>query len=123
MRFKALVLVALSVATMLLVAACGGPPPPTPPRDIPVSAGDFFFAPSEFTLKAGEKVRFLVTNDGAVDHTFHVLLDGEEQGIDVPVGAGNVPFEFSAPQAGTYEVICVVPGHKELGMVASLVVE
>jgi len=38
-------------------------------------------------------------------------------------GQRNVATFYAPEQPGTYEVVCTVPGHKDLGMVATLVVQ
>lgn len=47
-------------------------------RVIPVKAGDIFFDPKSVTVRAGETVKFVVTNTGKLVHEF-VLGDQAEQ--------------------------------------------
>ncbi|MEK7401923.1 MAG: cupredoxin domain-containing protein [Gemmatimonadota bacterium] len=77
---------------------------------------------SRDTVRAGP-VTFRVTNDGAVNHAFHV------RGAGVDKGTRDVPGRQSATltvtvKAGTYEVFCPMSdeSHKIAGMARTLVV-
>jgi hypothetical protein len=65
--------------------------------------------------------------DGTVQtdgHAGHEMDEGTEQ-PDLHVGAaanGSGAIEFTPSQPGTFEFFCMVPGHKEAGMIGSLVV-
>jgi hypothetical protein len=59
-----------------------------------------------------------VTNRGA---TFHNLGVGEQRTEDLASGSSE-RLELGALEAGTYEIFCSIPGHREAGMVADLVV-
>ena len=49
--------------------------------------------------------------------------EGEPLDLNVGVAAnGSGRIEFTPSQPGTYEFFCTVAGHKEAGMVGSLVV-
>jgi uncharacterized cupredoxin-like copper-binding protein len=75
--------------------------------------------PARLTVKAG-RVRFVVKNQGTVDHGFEVEGPGLEEEIDpFPPGRTRTLELDLAP--GTYEVYCQVPGHKELGMKGELI--
>jgi uncharacterized cupredoxin-like copper-binding protein len=77
--------------------------------------------PARLTVKAG-KVRFVVKNEGTVDHGFEVEGPGLEEEIDpFPPGRTRTLELDLAP--GTYEVYCQVPGHEELGMKGELIVK
>jgi uncharacterized cupredoxin-like copper-binding protein len=77
--------------------------------------------PARLTVKAG-RVRFVVKNEGTVDHGFEVEGPGLEEEIDpFPPGRTRTLELDLAP--GTYEVYCQVPGHEELGMKGELIVK
>lgn len=149
------------VAVALVAAACGGtsgqPADPADPADpvgeAPVVAADdvgrtidvtlteftFTFNGAEtLSVSAGETVRFVVTNEGVVDHEFRLTTRGEvaqhlEAGHE---GHGDVasidtheevlllvaPFRqetitVTFDEAGEYNVVaCLIPGHYEAGM-------
>src|SRR5690606_35869393 len=60
-----------------------------------------------------------VTNSGAIQHD--LTLDGGPQTSMLNPG-GSEQLDLGALEAGTYTLFCSVPGHRDGGMVASLVV-
>ena len=104
-------------------AARSGKPSPQPTAAavvIPVTLGDFTIQPRMYKLKAG-KVKFQVTNSGAVDHDFQIPTlethHGHEQHLLKPGETKVLEYDL---KPGTHEVLCTVPGHREAGMVGSL---
>jgi len=105
-----------------------------------VALDDFRFDPSEVAVSAGETVRFVVTNEGALPHEF-LLGSREEQEQAEEAGehgGGHEGSEFdvlrldpgeTAETTVTFEdhdqllYGCHVPGHYEAGMVGTVVVE
>jgi hypothetical protein len=78
--------------------------------------------PDEITIQASDlPVTITMVNTGAALHNFN----SEALDIDVDVNPGDtVEIEIPAGTApGTYEFICDVPGHKEAGMVGTLIVD
>ncbi len=61
-----------------------------------------------------------VTNAGSVEHNL-VVTDLEKQTPNI-AGGSSAKLALSGLKAGTYEVYCAIPGHKDAGMVANLVV-
>jgi uncharacterized cupredoxin-like copper-binding protein len=64
-----------AIAVLLLAAACAGPPlvPGTRdnPRTVEILALDSMaFDPGNIEVRAGETVRFVVTNEGELEHEF-----------------------------------------------------
>jgi len=117
---------ALLLGTVLLVAACGGgggqqggtPPPPGGASTVNVTETEFKFDPKAMTAKAGH-VTFQVKNSGSVEHNFiiegtSIKLEGIQPGQTKPVSATLA--------AGTYKVLCTIPGHQEAGMSGTLTV-
>lgn len=80
---------------------------------------DIAFEPAEFSIAAGTDVVIDLTNTGVAEHTFTI----EALGVDVKVAPGGTASVTINAAAGTYDYICTVPGHKELGMVGTLTVE
>ena len=71
-------------------------------------------------MPAGSDITFNVMNHGQSPHTFGVVVDGETietPSIDVD---GSTTLEVPALAAGTYDTLCTVPGHDQLGMVGTL---
>lgn len=125
----ALLRLSLLVALMgSLVAACGGgaasPPPTPPPTPEPVTvefrATELSFAPKTVDVPVGRPIRLVLVNDGQIEH--NLTIDVLKVEIVTVAGASaEATVDPIAP--GTYEVYCSVPGHREAGMTASLVVK
>jgi uncharacterized cupredoxin-like copper-binding protein len=107
-------------------AAPPGPPTPTPSAT-PAAANvvvlrDFSIEPRMIKAKAGP-ARFQVTNRGAVDHDFQIPAieehHGHEQHMLNPGQSKTFAYDL---KPGTYDVVCTIPGHREAGMAATLVV-
>jgi len=84
-----------------------------------VTAFDIYFEPKEITIPANTDVPFTLPNDGAAPHNFSI----DELGIDIDLPPGSTEETVINAPPGTYEYYCNVPGHKEAGMVGTLIVE
>ena len=84
--------------------------------------------------KVGDRIIFNISNAGKSFHSFGVTLNDEGfggilSGTDVatanaPLKPGEGGFsEFIPGEPGTYYYICTVPGHREMGMVGTIIVE
>jgi uncharacterized cupredoxin-like copper-binding protein len=75
-----------------------------------------------YETTAGD-VTFVVTNTSGQGHDFSV----QGNGINVTSGTfrDNTPHNFTIKglNAGTYVIVCTIPGHKESGMIAKLTVK
>ncbi len=131
-------------------AVTPAPPTPTPtPEPTPTPAGattvgvglvEFAVNPAQDTVDAGA-LTFNVSNDGTTDHTFRVIKTDlapdalptaasqvDEAQVDVvastPDFAAGETQEVSVDlEAGSYVLICNLPGHYDLGMRAAFTVE
>src|SRR5215218_4593001 len=79
---------------------------------------DIYFEPKEVTISANMDVAAVIRNDGAAPHNFSI----DELGIDIDVAPGETQETVINAPAGEYEYYCNVPGHKEAGMVGTLIV-
>jgi len=84
-----------------------------------VSALDFGFRPAQVRIRAGQTVNIALANRGAVLHD--LTIPGLRFHL-VAQAAQRVAGSLTATRPGTYEVYCSVPGHREAGMIARLVV-
>jgi plastocyanin len=113
----------------LVLAACGGgaaatpspsPSPSPEPQGLEVVTTEFAFEPADITIPAGSDTTITLVNRGIVEHDFTV----DELGVKIHADIGKTASgTIAAPAAGTYEVYCSIPGHKQNGMVGTLVVE
>ncbi|MCC7023844.1 MAG: cupredoxin domain-containing protein, partial [Thermomicrobiales bacterium] len=87
---------------------------------VTVVSHDIYFDPKEFTIPANTDVTVKLPNEGVTAHDFSI----DALGISVPLPVGETDKEvvINAPP-GTYEYYCNVPGHKEAGMVGTLIVK
>jgi len=124
------------VAVILLLsaglAACGGPST----AEIAMSLSEFSFSPASASVPAGAEVTLTLTNSGTIEHNWVLLnagfqaaapFDADDQAnvvAETNVAAGEVQtFTLTAPSdAGSYQIVCSIPGHLEAGMTGSLTV-
>jgi len=92
----------------------------TEEQEVKIRAGEFWFKPKEVTVKPGP-VRFLVKNDGLVAHTY-VIEKVKNARID-EFDPGKTGILKITLQSGKYTAFCDVPGHREGGMVMTIVVK
>ena len=124
-----------AVVILVLVAglaACGGPST----AEIAMSMSEFSFSPASASVPAGAEVTLTLTNSGTIEHNWVLLdagfqaaapFDADDQAnvvAETKVAAGEVQtFTFTAPsEAGSFQLVCSIPGHLEAGMTGSLTV-
>jgi uncharacterized cupredoxin-like copper-binding protein len=117
--------------------------PKRPARVVVVSMreadGKMLFVPDRLEIRRGDQVRFVLTNDGLLDHEFILATTEEnirhaqemqrhpEMAHDEPNGKRLPPRKrdeilWRFPRAGTFEYGCLIPGHREAGMTGTIVV-
>ena len=145
MNTRRLALIAL-VPLAFVPIACGGDDDDDAegagPTEIEASMEEFHFTPAEWTVPAGEEVTIELRNEGTVEHEWVILQqvvtitaetdlpETEEELLadfvywedEVEPGESKT-VTFTAPEAGTYQVICAIEGHFTGGMVGTLTVE
>lgn len=118
-RRRALPLTAAGlVAVTAVLVGCGEDAPPldvaTSPR-LKVVATEMAYSPAKVAVEAGV-VEVLLVNEGVVCHDLRI---GQELFI-VEAKAGESDAGVVELEAGTYELYCSLPGHKEAGMAGVL---
>ena len=96
------------------------------------TATNFAFAPDLWTVGAGEEVTLTLTNAADQSHEWVIMstpiaseAEFTEGAVfwEVESSAGEVVTDsFTAPPAGTYQVICGLEGHFNAGMEGQLIV-
>jgi uncharacterized cupredoxin-like copper-binding protein len=96
--------------------------------------GEMIFAPNSVQARAGEQVRFKIRNAGQMEHEF-VLATAEanqKHAIEMqknpdmehddpnavrlaPGRSGEIAWKFT--NSGEFEFACLIPGHRESGMI------
>jgi glucose/arabinose dehydrogenase/plastocyanin len=84
-----------------------------------VGMNEMFFDPDQIEIPADTDVPVMLENQGVTLHNFTV--SDSEISVDVEPGAAT-ELVINLP-AGKYRVFCNVPGHKEAGMTARLIVK
>jgi uncharacterized cupredoxin-like copper-binding protein len=90
----------------------------TAAMSVDVVSNDIFFEPSEVTIPANTDVTVNLPNEGVTPHNFSI----DELGIDVDIAPGATEQVVINAPAGEYEYYCNVPGHKQAGMVGTLII-
>lgn len=84
-----------------------------------LTTSDFQFGTDNLHLKAGETVTLYLSNQDLLEHAFDV----DELGIHIPVAANDVaPITFTVTEPGTYTFYCGISGHRDAGMVGTLII-
>lgn len=120
----------------------GDPKKPSRPVSIVMSEGDgkMQFIPNRIEIKKGEQVKFILRNNGELDH--EIILATLEMNLEhakemaknpdmehddpnakrlAPKKAGEIVWKFT--KAGEFDFSCLIPGHRELGMTGTIVVK
>lgn len=119
------VISAVLIGSVLFIAGCGGGSGSVPGgasaggQAVVVKMTEFKYEPTTVQVKAG-KVEFKLQNTGTVEHSFVIVGTGKgapdvRPGVETSLAAELKP--------GTYTVECDIPGHKEAGMMMTLVVK
>jgi plastocyanin len=114
---------ALAAATALPMAGCADDAAPTRARDgrVGVTLDDFSIAPQRIRAKPG-RITFRAVNRGAIGHTLRVMR-GDREVVAIKTllpgasGTGSGTFE-----RGSYDLLCILGNHEELGMYGTLTV-
>jgi len=102
--------------------------------------GKMLFVPDRLELKKGEQVKFVLRNNGDIEHEF-VLATAAENLKHAEAMKKNPDMEHDDPNAkrvqskksdelvwkftkvGEFEYGCLIPGHREAGMVGVVIVK
>ncbi len=102
--------------------------------------GKMLFVPDRIEVRRGEQIRFMLRNNGKVDHEF-VLATLEENLKHAEEMKKNPDMEHDDPNArrlapgktgqilwrfiktGEFDFACLIPGHRESGMFGTVIVK
>jgi plastocyanin len=130
---KLMAVFGLILVLSVALAACSGGSSSGSANTLDITMSEYAFSPATYNVTAGSTVTVNLKNTGAVQHDFVVMTtpvtgtytDANKANIlfdSGPIDAGSSKtVTFTAPAAGTYQIICTQSGHFEQGMVASLV--
>jgi len=113
--------------------------PRKPARTVEIVMSEMAYEPSSVEVKRGEQIRFVIRNAGKEDHEFllatakdnlqhaemmkqHPHMKHEEpNGVTLaPQKSAELFWKFS--KAGTFEYSCLIPDHREYGMIGRVTV-
>lgn len=102
--------------------------------------GKMLFKPERLEVKKGDQIKFVLRNTGELEHEFVLATTAEnlehaeemkkkpEMAHDDPNGkrlspkqSGEIIWRFT--KAGEFEYACLIPGHREAGMIGIVVVK
>jgi uncharacterized cupredoxin-like copper-binding protein len=118
--------------------------PKKPARIIQVTMnegdGKMMYLPDRLEIKRGEQVKFMLRNNGALDHEFILATTAEnlkhaeemkknpEMEHDdpnakrlAPKKTNEIVWKFT--KTGQFEFGCLIPGHREAGMTGTVIVK
>jgi len=115
----------------LLAPACGGGDDDSattrsvtvkPNGALTISAKEYSFDPNSVMLKGAGRVRLTLDNKGSLAHNVKLRRDGEEVGGTTTLPSGDTGSATVNLEHGTYEMLCTVGDHAELGMTGTFTV-
>ncbi|MBN8975957.1 MAG: cupredoxin family protein [Rhizobiales bacterium] len=116
----------------------------TPARIVQVTMGEadgkMLFTPSRIDVKKDEQIKFMLRNNGELDHEFilattadnlkhaEAMKKNPDMEHDDPNGKRLAPktsaeIVWKFTKAGEFEYSCLIPGHREAGMIGTVVVK
>jgi plastocyanin len=118
-------------AILLLVAGCGGDDGAGTSRSVTVDGGqtvtvkahEYSFDPDRIVVRAAGPLTIRLENDGDLAHNIRVRRDGKEIGGTPSFPGGRTESARVRVVPGTYELLCTVGDHAELGMTGELEVK
>lgn len=116
---RLLPLATLALLATLGLAACGGAATPAP-TTLDLTVKEFTFEPATMSVPAGVPVKLVIKNAGTIEHD--IVIDALQVKVLAPV-ARTTEATIGPFTAGTYQVYCSIPGHKEAGMVGTFEVK
>lgn len=102
--------------------------------------GKMEFIPNKVEVRKGEQIKFVIRNNGALDHEFvlastadnlkHAELMKKYPDMEhddpnakrvAPGKVDDIVWKFT--KVGTFEFSCLIPGHRESGMIGTVIVK
>jgi len=120
----------LLVPALLFLAGCGdgddnasssGPPVELRPgQRLTLRGEEYSFIPSNVVARPGTELEVRLENRGSLAHNVKLLRDGEQVGGTPSLPSGRAGSATISVSPGTYELVCTVGDHAELGMKGAL---
>ncbi len=102
--------------------------------------GKMLFVPDRIAIRRGEQIRFVLRNNGELDH--EIVLATLQENLEhakemaknpdmehddpnakrlAPKKTGEIVWKFT--RAGEFDFSCLIPGHREAGMFGTIIVK
>jgi plastocyanin len=115
---------AVPCAILLWLAGCGGDDGDEAARTVTVNenstlrvtAKEYSFDPGRVVVRGAGPLTIRLRNDGSLAHDLRLRRDGEEVGGTPILPGGQTESGRVNLEPGSYEMICTVGDHAELGM-------
>jgi plastocyanin len=122
---------AAPVAALLLAVGCGGDDDGGGGRTVTVDRGEtvaveareYSFDPGRVVVRSAGALTIELENAGDLAHNLRLRRDGEDAGGTPSFPAGRTESARVRLQPGSYEMVCTVGDHAELGMTGELEVK
>src|SRR5215211_5344205 len=119
---------AVPLALLALATGCGGDDENGGGRSVSADAGgavtvaahEYRFDPDRLVVAGPGTLTIRLRNEGDLAHNIRVLRDGDEIGGTQSFPPGRTESARVQLEAGSYELICSVGDHAELGMKGTL---
>jgi len=90
------------------------------PAIIHMTAREWRYEPKEVNLSQGDVI-FDVKNGGLIEHNFVVEDEAKKKRAEIPYIEPGQTLETTVTlEPGTYTIYCSLPGHRDVGMIATL---
>ena len=124
-RPRRITALALMATAALPIAGCADDAPPTRVRDgrATVTLDDFSITPQRLRAEPG-RLTIRAVNRGAIGHTLRVKR-GDREVIAIKTllpGASETGTGSGTFERGSYDLLCILGNHEELGMYGTLTV-
>ena len=122
---------AVPCALLLAAAGCGGGDGGNPSRTVTTAAGgtvtisadEYRFDPDRVVVRGPGALRIVLRNDGSVAHDIRLRRGGKDVGGTPSFAPGGSMAARVSLKPGTYEMLCTVGDHAQLGMRGTLTVK
>jgi plastocyanin len=122
---------AAPIAAILMAAGCGGDDDEATGRTVTVERGatvavtgrEYSFDPERIVVQAAGPLTIELENAGDLAHNLRLRRDGEDAGGTPSFPGGRTESARVRVQPGSYELLCTVGDHAELGMTGELEVK
>jgi plastocyanin len=122
---------AAPLAVVALAVGCGGDDQDEPGRTVTVGAGDtvdviardYSFDPERIVVQGGGRLTIRLENAGDLAHNLRLRRDDREVGGTPTFPGGRTESGRVRLEPGTYEMLCTVGDHADLGMTGELEVK